>query len=62
MWSGPASRGGQSRLWDGMAGRTPAWMGASKGPDSWVKEILLLLVGREKKQGLIWEKADVGGG
>lgn len=35
-------------------------MGASEGPNSWENEILLLLVWRERKQGLIWERADVG--
>lgn len=70
-WSGPPGtgrscapgRGGQARK-EGMgqlAGTLPARVGARKLPNSWEKEILLLLAGREGKQGLLWEMVLVGG-
>lgn len=44
-----------------LAGTLPARVGARKLPNSWEKEILLLLAGREGKQGLLWEMVLVGG-
>lgn len=62
-WSGAPGRGGQARK-EGMgqlAGTLPARVGARTLPNSWEKEILLLLAGREGKQGLLWEMVLVGG-